>query len=168
MHDDDLDQRLAEASARLVMLDGALQAGGPWPLAARFDHAPEASWGPREILAHLEEMLPYWLGEAERVLDAGGAPVTFGRVATNELRLALIERDRTLPLRELVARVQVGLERWRRRWAELDTASRTRAGSHVALGELTVTQIATRSVVDHVEGHLDQLAAALSGDQTPG
>lgn len=168
MHEDDLDQRLAQASARLVTLGGALQSGGPWPLAARFDHAPEASWGPREILAHLEEMLPYWLGETERVLDAGDAPVTFGRVASNELRLALIERDRTLPLPELVARVQVGLGRWRRRWAELDTASRARAGSHVALGGLTVTQVATRFVADHVEGHLDQLAAALSGGPTPG
>lgn len=168
MHDDDLDQRLARAGARLATLGAAVQAGGPWPLAVRFDHTPEASWGPREILAHLEEMLPYWLGETERVLDAGDAPVTFGRVATNELRLALIERDRTLPLRELVARVHVGLERWRRRWAELDSGSRTRAGSHVALGELTVADVATRFVADHVDAHLDQLAATLSGDPAPG
>lgn len=168
MRDDELDRRLASASARLANLGSALQDGGPWALAARFDHAPEAAWGPREILAHLEEMLPYWLGEAERVLDPGVASAAFGRVATDDVRLAIIERDRTLPLRELVARVQVGIDRWRRRWAELDPASRVRAGSHVTLGRLTVTDIATRFAVGHLEDHLDQLAAVLGGEPASG
>jgi hypothetical protein len=168
MNEEKLGRRLAKASDRLTMLGLALQEGGPWPLAERFDHAPEASWGPPEILAHLEEMLPYWLGEAERILQAVDGPPAFGRVPTDDLRLAIIERDRTLPLRELVARVQVDIERWRRRWAELDTASRERSGNHVALGMLTVTDIATRFVVGHLEDHLDQLAAAAGGDPTPG
>lgn len=168
MSDDDLDLRLAAASARLAELGTTLQARGPWPLAERFDHSPEASWGPRETLAHLEEMLPFWLGEAERLLDAPDDAVTFGRVATDDVRLAIIERDRTLPLRELVARVQVGIDRWRRRWAELDGPSRGRHGTHVTLGDLTVADIATRFVVGHVEDHLDQLAAAIEGGPPPG
>ncbi|MDO8485299.1 MAG: hypothetical protein Q7S35_10190 [Candidatus Limnocylindrales bacterium] len=168
MGDDELDRRLVAASRRLIGLGSALQEGGPWALAARFDHSPEAAWGPREILAHLAEMLPYWLGEAERILDSTGEPALFGRVSTDDLRLAIIERDRTLPLREPVARVQAGIGRWRRRWAELDPASRDRAGVHVTLGGLTVTDIATRFAVGHLEDHLDQLAAALGGDLTPG
>jgi len=168
MSDDDLDQRLATASVRLAGLGSTLQERENWPLADRFDHSPEASWGPRETLAHLEEMLPFWLGEAERLLDAPDDAVTFGRLATDDVRLAIIGRDRTLPLRELVARVQVGIERWRRRLAELDGASRGRHGSHVTLGELTVADIATRFVVGHVEDHLDQLAAAIDGGPPPG
>jgi hypothetical protein len=82
-------------------------------------------------------------------------------VATEDVRLAIIGRDRTLPLRELVARVHVGIDRWRRRWAELDDASRARRGIHPTLGELTVTDIATRFTVGHLEDHLDQLAAAV-------
>jgi hypothetical protein len=89
-------------------------------------------------------------------------------VPTDNLRFAIIERDRTLPLRELAARVQVGIRRWRRRWAELDTSSRERAGTHVAQGRLTVTDIATRFVVGHMEDHLDQLAAAMGGDPPRG
>ena len=54
-----------------------------------------------------------------------------------DVRLAIIERDRPLPLRGLVARVQVVIERWRRRWAELDEASRGEPGVHVTLGRLT-------------------------------
>jgi len=171
MSDDELDRRLAAAGGRLADLGKALEGGGPWPLAERFDHAPEASWGPLETLAHLEEMLPFWLGEAERILegggaDSGGAPVTFGRVATDDIRLAIITRDRELPMRELLARVQNGIDRWRRRWAELDASSRERRGTHVTLGELTVADIATRFTVGHLEDHLNQLAATL-GDRLP-
>jgi hypothetical protein len=163
MNDDELDRRLAAASDRLAGLSRALQAGEPWALAARFDHTPEAAWGPREILAHASEMLSYWLSEAERILDATDNPAAFGRTATDEARLAIIERDRTLPLGELEARVQVGIDRWRRRWAELDAERRSRPGAHVTLGTLTVADVATRFVVGHLEGHLDQLAKAVGG-----
>jgi hypothetical protein len=168
MSDDQLDRRLAAASDRLAGLGNPLRTGEPWALAERFDHSPEATWGPREILAHLGEMLPYWLGEAERILDAADQPAPFGRMATNDGRLAIIERDRTLPLRELVARVHMAIEHWRRRWAELDEASRGQPGMHVALGRLTVADVATRLVVGHLEGHLDQLAEAVGGDPAAG
>lgn len=161
MHDDDFDARLAAAGERLTRLRSRLESGGPWPLAERFDHAPEASWGPRETLAHLEEMLGYWLGEIERILEVPVGAPAFGRVATDDLRVAIIERDRTLPIRELVARVQAGIERWRGRWAELDDPSHRRTGTHPKLGVMTVTDIANRMAAGHLEEHLDQLAAAL-------
>ena len=45
---------------------------GRWPRSTTT--RTEARWGPGEVLAHLAEMAPYWLGEIERVLDgAGGA-----------------------------------------------------------------------------------------------
>ena len=84
----------------------------PGPLADRFGTEPEAAWGPREVLAHVAEMLPYWLGEYERVVEAArpagdGAP--FGRVAADALRIGVLERDRTLPLRELLARIDTNI-----------------------------------------------------------
>ena len=168
MRDDELDRRLAAASDRLAGLGGALRTGEPWAFAVRFDHSPESSWGPRETLAHLEEMLPYWLGEAERIVDSTGGPPDIGRVATDDVRLATIERDRTLPLRELVDRIQADIERWRRRWAELDEASRQREGTHPTAGRMTVADVADRFAVGHLEAHLDQLAVALGSDLTPG
>jgi hypothetical protein len=161
MTTDDFDARLGSVADRLVGFGPALESGGPWPLAERFDHAPEASWGPREVLAHLEEMLAFWLGEAERVVDMTSGPEPFGRVATEDVRVAVIARDRTLPIRELLARIFVGIDRWRGRWAELSESERTRTGLHPIQGELTVTDIATRFVVEHAEGHLDQLAETL-------
>lgn len=162
MSTDEIDTRLSASAARFTTLGKRLAAGGPWTLAERFDHAPEASWGPPEILAHLEEMLGYWLGEAERLIDSAAGPIPFGRLATDDGRLAVIERDRTLSIRELVARVTAGIERWRRRWVELDEAERERTGLHPTLGELHVRDIATRFVAGHLEDHLDQLDVALA------
>ena len=64
--------------------------------------------GPREVLSHTAEMLTYWLGEFERIVEAGRGPgngVPFGRLATDTLRAGVLERDRTLPLRELFDRI---------------------------------------------------------------
>ncbi len=45
--------------------------GEPWPLAKTFGTEPEAAWGPPELLAHVAEMLLFWLGELERVVEGG-------------------------------------------------------------------------------------------------
>ena len=163
MSTDTFEARLAAAADRLTDLGNVLERGGPWALAERFDHAPEASWGPRETLAHMEEMLAFWLGEAERILEAPDGSATFGRMATDDVRLAIIGRDRTLPVRELLARVRNGIDRWRQRWADLDQAARRRSGTHVTLGTLTVEDVASRFVAGHVEDHLDQLLSTLDG-----
>ena len=154
--------RMTAAGTRFRDLGVVLRSGDPWPLAERFDHAPEASWEPREVLAHLEEMLQYWFGEMERVVAMIDGPQPFGRVATDNVRLAIIERDRTLPIEELMARVGNGIERWRRRWPDLIDSERDRRGIHPTRGELSVSDIASHFVAGHLEEHLDQLEAALT------
>ncbi len=117
----------------------------PWPLAERFDDAPEAEWGPTEVLAHVAEMIPFWQGEIERII-AGAAtqarprggglrePVPFGRVATDGVRLAILERDRSLPPAELYDRIAWSLERLDRRWSTLTPGERSLRGLHPTAG----------------------------------
>ena len=103
-------ERIAAARRAYADLAPRVMAGEPWAMAADYGTGPEASWGPREVLAHVEEMLPFWLGEMERVIDGdGSAPVPFGRTADDPIRIGLIERDRSLPLRVLFARIDAGL-----------------------------------------------------------
>jgi hypothetical protein len=154
--------RLQWARIAYAELRPRVAAAEPWPLAVAFGTEPEADWGPREVLAHVAEMLPYWLGELERVLDGtpdrtGGAAVPFGRVADDPIRLGFIERDRTLPLRVLFGRIDTGLRDWSDRLGTLTDGERLRPGRHAKLGELPAGEILERFVVGHAEDHVAQL-----------
>ncbi|HEX7948750.1 MAG TPA: hypothetical protein VF494_00260 [Candidatus Limnocylindrales bacterium] len=168
MSDDTFTERLEAAGQRLDRLRSGIDAGAPWPLADRFDHDPEASWGPMELLAHIAEMLPYWLGEIERILAAPSGPVPFGRVGSDPVRIALIGRDRTLPTAELYVRIDSWLERWAHRLATLTPNQRSKVGLHPSLGEMTVAAIVERMIVSHLGEHADQLEAILGGRPQPG
>ena len=100
-------------------------------------------------------------GEIERILAGPVEPVPFGRVPTNELRIGVIERDRSLPIRELYGRIESDGERLTRRLSELSPADAARTGLHSTLGVLTVQQAAERFVAGHLEDHGTQLAAIL-------
>jgi hypothetical protein len=167
MSDDTLTERLEAAGYRLDQLRPRIDAGGPWPLAGRFDHDPEASWGPMELLAHVAEMLPYWLGEVERILAGPPEPVPFGRVGSDPVRIALIGRDRMLPTDELHTRIDSWLERWGHRLASLTPTQRSKVGLHPTRGEMTVEAIVERMIVSHLDEHVEQLEAILDNRTSP-
>jgi hypothetical protein len=154
--------RLEDAAANLMALRDEVEAGAPWPLADVWGVEPEASWGPPELLAHVEEYLRYWMGEIERVLAGGDAPVPFGRVASDTLRLGVIGRDRSLPLRELFARIEADAARVAKRLGELSDAEANRVGLHPTRGEMTVRAMTEPFLVGHTEGHVTQLREILA------
>jgi hypothetical protein len=153
--------RLEAAGAEIASRRPAVEAGAPWPVGAVAQGSGEAEWGPTEVLAHVAEMLPYWLGEVERVLGGAsedGAAVPFGRVASDPIRSATVVRDATLPPRELFDRIASAQERYRRRLPELDEHEISARGIHPTRGELTVGQMVERFAVVHIEEHAEQLA----------
>ncbi len=153
--------RMRAAAEAFAGLRGEVEQRAPWPLAERFGTEPEASWGPPEVLAHVTEMLPYWLGEIERVLAGGPEPVPFGRVATDPIRTMTVDRDRTLPIGELYARLDAGVERVGRRLLEIDDRQAAKLGLHARRGEMTVEQIVDVMLAGHLEEHCEQLAKEL-------
>ena len=155
--------RLTTAATTFDGLRAAIDAGRPWPLREVTGDGPEAQWGPPEILAHATEMLPYWMGEIERVVSGSLEPVPFGRVSTDPLRSLTIERDRTLPTRELLSRIDSGVARYAERLPELTAADWGRLGLHPRLGEMTVEAMLERFVVSHLEEHAISLKALLGG-----
>lgn len=160
-HTPELD-RLADVRAAYAALAPRVIAGEPWPLAAEYGTEPEADWGPREVLAHVEEMLPFWLGELERIVDGPlPGPTPFGRIADDPVRIGLIGRDRTLPLRVLFARVDSGMRAWSDRLDGLTAAERARLGLHPRLGEVPVDRLLERFVLSHAEDHVAQLEEIL-------
>ena len=160
---DVLAARLEAAAAAILALRDRVERAGPWPLAELYGTEAEASWGPPELLAHLEEMLPYWLGEMERILDGPpDAAVPFGRVATDDVRIGVIGRDRTVPLRELFARLETDAARVATRLREMSLDEAGRRGLHPARGELGIVDIVERFLVGHLEEHVGQLRAILA------
>ena len=176
---DDLAGRLEAAVTAFGEIGPAVIAGEPWPLVDGVGPGPESSWGPREVLAHVAEMMPFWMGEIELIIDAGvmriegvlvarggdGAgvePPAFGRLEADPLRVGVIERDRAFPSRELLARVGVEGRRVAERLRRLDAREAEMLGRHPTRGDLTVADIAERLIVGHVEGHVTQLRETLA------
>ena len=161
---DDLARRLDSAVAAIVALRDRLERTGPWPLAELYGTEAEAHWGPHEVLAHVDEMLRFWLGEVERIVAAEPAtgPVPFGRVADDPLRIGIIGRDRRLPLGELLDRVAADGRRVAARMRELTTTEAERTGEHQTRGPFTVSALLERFVVVHIEEHVSQLNEILA------
>lgn len=157
---DALADRLDAAAAAMRELAPAVAAGEPWPLADVVGPGPESSWGPREVLAHVAEMLPYWMGEIERILDAGaggGEPPGFGRLEDDPIRVQVIGRDRAFPGRELLGRIEAEAHRVAGRFRELTDLEAGYLGRHPTRGDLALSVIAELLMVRHIEGHVTQL-----------
>jgi hypothetical protein len=150
-------ERLRNARDRLVRLRGRVDMSKPAPE----DLPRSRDWVARETLAHIDELLPYWLGEIERVLAGTREPVPFGRTSNDLIRLLTVDRDRTLPVGELYVRLDAGLDRVVRRLLEFDDRQCSRKGLHPQRGEMTVEQIVEVMLAAHVEEHCEQLAASL-------
>jgi len=161
-----LADRLEAAATAMTELAPAIAAREPWQLTASYGPGPESEWGPREVLAHVGEMVPYWLGEIELIVDAGidasrvqsgtEAP-GFGRLEDDPIRVQIIGRDRRFPGRELLGRIEVEARRAAARFRDLDGVESGYLGRHVTRGDLSVADIAERLLVGHLEGHVGQL-----------
>ena len=155
-------ERMRTARDNLVRLRSKVELTPPPP-----DDLPRRrEWVAREVLAHIDEMLPYWLGEIERILAGAVEPVPFGRQPNDLIRLLTIDRDRTLPISELYVRLDHLLERVLRRLLELDERQAARRGLHKERGEMTVRQIVDVMLASHLEDHTRQLAAALEAQKS--
>jgi hypothetical protein len=161
--------RLAASRTAFAALRPRVEARQPWALASDFGNGPEASWGPREVLAHTSEMLTFWYGEFARIVEAGrgaGDGLPFGRMAEDAVRIALIDRDRRFTLADLFERIDDGIARWARTVAAQAAANPgagSAMGSHPRLGTMSADQLRDRMIVTHLEGHSAQLEQILAG-----
>jgi len=159
---DDPVGRLHNAGTDLLALRGALVAGEPWPLSAAYGTEPEADWGPREVLAHVNEMLGYWPRQLSLVLAGDPATaVPFGRIATDAGRIRRIEIDRERPAAELLDEIDASLASAITFVDDLTPADLERRGVHPSRGEISVGQGIAAFLTDHLEGHVVQLREIL-------
>ena len=164
----DLADRLLEARSRLDALREDVEARAPWPASENFGAEPEASWYPPELLAHLAEMVPYWMGQIDRILEGYPEPVPFGRVQTDEERIAAIGRDRAQPVGELFDRIAERTAAAAGRLGELSAEQIARRGTHPTRGEMTIEAVVERMLINHVGEHVEQLGSILGNEPERG
>jgi hypothetical protein len=160
---DDLERRIRDAGSALSELREELVAGEPWPLSDTWGTEPEADWGPREVLAHVDEMLPYWREQLTDVIAGDAATaVPFGRIASDPSRLARIDAARQLPAGDLLDTIAAGLADAADFAAGQGATNGDRRGLHPSRGEITVRDSIERFLVSHLEEHVAQLRSILA------
>jgi hypothetical protein len=155
-------ERLEAARQAMRALRPDVENREPWPLSRAYGVEPESDWGPKEVLAHVAEMIPFWLGQIERVTADRDEPVPFGRVTSDPVRIQRIGRDRTMPAAELFERIDGAAALAAARLATLSPRESGRRGTHPRFGEMTVDAIAGRFVIGHLEEHVEQLTEILA------
>ena len=151
-----------ELLARLAVAEGRLaaQAEHPPPGLTDPDPATGEQWDAGQAWAHVAEFVPYWQGEAEKVIlgaDRGNGPVPFGRTAEDSGRIGAIERGRQEPPTRQMSRLAGELARLRTYLLTLTPGQWSARGVHPRRGEMTVAEIIDRFVVSHLEEHAEQL-----------
>jgi len=119
-------------------------------------------WSAAQVLGHLVEMIPYWLGHCRAMIASTAGPPVFGRGYDSPERLAGIERGSSGDLKELLDLLNGEARAAARAIREMSGEERSRKGIHIKQGELTVADCVERSIVAHAEEHLEQIRATLS------
>jgi hypothetical protein len=120
-------------------------------------------WSVMQVLGHIVEMIPYWMGHCRVLIAATAEPPVFGRAPDAPERMAGIERGSNGDPQELLGLLNDEVESAARAIREMSAAERSKKGIHIKLGELTVADSVERFIVAHAEEHLEQIRAALLG-----
>jgi hypothetical protein len=137
-------RRHAESAA-----PGGLTAPDP-PTGERWD------WG--QVWAHLAEFLPYWMGQVRMALAASPEEqVPFGRTKADPERIAAIERDRRVPVPQLLDRLERQMEDLRAMIESLTSVDWGRQVTHETLGIMDMPLVFDEFLVGHLEQHAAQL-----------
>jgi hypothetical protein len=116
-------------------------------------------WDRGQVLSHVAEMLPYWVGQAMHVVSSGGNGAAFGRTKSTPSRLQRIESGRHDDVGALLARMDAGVGDATKLIERLSDDELRLTGTHPTLGEMTVAHLIDEFIVDHLEEHVAQLTA---------
>lgn len=120
----------------------------------------ENEWSVMQVLAHLVEMIPYWLGHCQ-TLAAADAPPQFGRTQESPERLAGVARGETRSLDQLMSELGDEVQAAARAIRRMTPDERDRRGIHLKRGAMSVAEVIEMYIVAHAEEHLAQVRATL-------
>ncbi len=119
----------------------------------------ENEWSVMQSLAHIEEIMPYWANEIEKLVGKPGQK--FGRVMTDEARLRAIAEHGDDELAQAETVLPASYARMKEVLAELTDADLTKTGVHSKYGERPLEWFMREFVTDHLKNHITQLQECL-------
>jgi hypothetical protein len=157
--------RMQAAEARL-----ATHAAAERPGLTKADDATGERWEHGQVFAHLAEFPTYWVGQIRAILAAVVAgepePIPFGRMKTDPGRVGPIEARRNEDPLGLLRDAESGIAAAVGLCRSLTDDDWKTCGLHPTLGSMTVAQIVSRFLVDHLEEHAAQLDDLAIGTST--
>ncbi|MBM4423853.1 MAG: DinB family protein [Chloroflexi bacterium] len=123
--------------------------------------AGENEWSAMQILGHLVEMIPYWLGHCRALIAEDGQPPQFGRTLDAPERLEGVERGATGNPGEAIRWLKEEVRSAAGAIRAMSATERGKKGIHIRRGEMTVADIIEVFIVSHAEDHLAQVRQTL-------
>ncbi|MFI8492827.1 DinB family protein [Peribacillus butanolivorans] len=123
----------------------------------------EEEWSIMQILSHIAEAIPYWLGELETVVATPGSK--WGRGLQDPARLAAVTDTEKLSVDEVLKQVDELKYKVESGLGKLDEETLSKESPHrnfAKFGNKPVSYIVDHFIDDHVSGHYDQIKRNLS------
>ncbi|MFF2288376.1 DinB family protein [Peribacillus butanolivorans] len=123
----------------------------------------EEEWSIMQILSHLAEAIPYWLGEVETVVATPGSK--WGRGLQDPARLAAVTDTEKLSVDEVLKQVDELKYKVESGLGKLDEETLSKESPHrnfAKFGNKPVSYIVDHFIDEHVSGHYNQIKRNLS------
>lgn len=121
--------------------------------------APD-EWSAAEVCGHIIEMMPFWAAQARAVAASPG--LRFGRSEEDERRIEGIVRGARLSRHDAVEQIRAAAATAARAIRALPAAAWQAQGLHPTRGPMTVAEILTRLLAEHLESHVEQVQRSLT------
>jgi uncharacterized damage-inducible protein DinB len=123
----------------------------------------EEEWSILEILSHLVEGIPYWLGEVDRVVHTPGS--SWGRGLQDPARLAAVTDTDKLTVKDLLADISKLTQKVASGLQGLDAETLKQESPHrnfAKFGNKPVSFIIEHFIEEHIAGHAKQIQRNLT------
>jgi DinB superfamily len=144
---DELNQFIAE---QLTPLDPA----------KLYQHPGNDEWTIMESLAHIDEFMPYWANEIEKLVASPGK--NFGRTMQDERRLQAISNHGSDTLEQVRATLPDSYGRLDLVLSHLNDSDLALIGHHSRFGDQTLEWFIEEFVTTHLANHLEQMRRCLT------
>jgi uncharacterized damage-inducible protein DinB len=116
-------------------------------------------WTIMQILAHIVEFMPYWVGEIEKLVAEPGR--NFGRTHQDEGRLQGISEHEMDSLKRIKEALPESYARLEKELESLRDSDLTVTGKHVQYGEKPLSWFIEDFVTAHLSEHVEQIKRSL-------